>query len=89
MAVFTLQLDDITGNDGKVQLHLIANGAKVLMEFEHKAALIEWSKSGEKLTLDDLVRHAVRKAIQTDPTLSNPAHFKGKTLTVEVITGVA
>lgn len=89
MAQFTLQLDDIESVDSKIILALTYNGAKLRQTFANKQALIDWSTIGEKPGLDDMVRHAVRKALVTDPTLSNPAHFIGKTLTVTITTEVS
>jgi len=89
MAVFSLQLNDIAVVDGNIVLSLALNGAKLAQTFGSKAELIEWAQEGAILDLDDLVRHAVRKIQQVDPTLSNANNFIGKTLTVTVTTEVA
>jgi hypothetical protein len=89
MAQFTLQLDGFSLVDGQVKLALTFNGAKITQTFHSKQALIDWSLKNETLGLDDLVRHAVRKARAVDPTLSNAANFVNKTLTVTVTSEVS
>lgn len=84
MATFALTLENFAVVDGQVVLTLIHNGARITQKFADKQAMIDWSRRGDKLDLDDLVRHAVRKARESDPTLSNPANFIGKTLIVTI-----